>query len=69
MFVMILNCQVHKKLGRSLRKKILPQFFYELWQFKIFRKYVTLGTNGLRLADLQITSILERQKKANENMQ
>ena len=27
------------------------------------------GTNGLRLDDLQITSILERQRKAYENTQ
>ena len=42
-------------------KQILPQIFYELWQFKIFRKYVTLGTNGLRLDSFQITLILDRQ--------
>ena len=43
--------------------QVLPQFFKELWRFKIFRKCMALGINSSSRGDLQINLILEIQKR------
>ena len=53
-----MNCQSRRKCGKQFTKNnFCHTFFDEVGQFRIFRNFVILGNNGLRLDNLQIIAI------------